>query len=126
MPRDAARRRRGSTLPEVTLDEQKMQLCISVFGDESVLSHVFHQQFPSGRGGWRVMDKDNNVIAEFTDAELAASKHDDRFDFVVELVQTLYCAECSTRLYEGEERVCGPCEAKQVMELLRMRQELGG
>jgi hypothetical protein len=64
------------------------------------------------------------VIAEFSSKELSDAGKD-RFDFVVDLVQTLHCAECFARLYDGEERVCGPCEAKQVMELLRMRDDLG-
>jgi hypothetical protein len=121
MPRD--RRRTKGSLPEVTLDEQKLQLCLKVFGDDSVLSHVFRASLPSGRPGWKVEDQHGDTIITFTDDEVAASRKD-RFDFVVDIVQTLYCADCTTRLLEGEERVCGPCEAKQVMELLRMRAEL--
>lgn len=123
MPKESRSRRRGP-LPEVTLDEQKMALCIAVFGDDSVLSHVFPRQFPSGGRGYMVLDKTDTQIAEFSERELGLSGKD-RFDFVVDLVQTLYCAECADRLLDGEERVCGPCEAAQVMELLRMRDDLG-
>lgn len=121
MPKDSRGRRRGP-LPEVTLDEQKLQLCIKVFGDDSVLSHVFPHQLPGGRA-FQVVDRHGDTIIEFSERELAQSGKD-RFDFVVDLVQTLYCADCSDRLLDGEERVCGPCEAKQVMELLRMKAEL--
>lgn len=35
------------------------------------------------------------------------------------------CASCLEFLIEGEEGLCVPCESREVMELMRLRDELG-
>lgn len=87
----------------------------------TVLSHVFMRY--DSTGGYDVRLRDGTLVLHLDRNELAARPV---AEVVRDKMEAMVCSACGTRLIPGEVGMCGPCEAKTTMDLIRMRDEFGG
>jgi hypothetical protein len=115
-PRNAAR---GEHKHERAADPFEIQALLADAEEGTVLQHVFIDR---SSGYYVVKSKSGQEVLRLKVEDIRRTGSPAQR--IIELLHTLVCSDCGEVLYAGEEGVCGPCEGRQLRELIELRGQL--